>query len=184
MHRLVGNQLSEIENEVCKLQDYLGERTEVTVEDVTQCVSRKREESVFNLTASIANGDRSESLGHLVQLLDQGQNEIGIVQMIARHMRILLLLKQGQEFGLAGPKLAQHAQVPNYYLKDYASQARGWSAKKLENSLLVLADTDRALKSSPLSSHIWLENLILRTCGLSLQSQPESSARPAITGLK
>jgi DNA polymerase-3 subunit delta len=36
--------------------------------------------------------------------------------------------------------------------------------KKLESSFLILTETDKALKSSPMSAHIWLENLILKTC--------------------
>ena len=102
----------------------------------------------------------------LVRLLDQGQSEMGIVALVARHMRILLMVKQGESLGLGGPKLAQHAQVSPYFLNDYAKQARLWTSKKLESSLLILAETDKALKSSPLSAHIWLENLIYRTCSL------------------
>jgi DNA polymerase-3 subunit delta len=166
LHRLVGNQLTEIESEVVKLKDYLGERTDVQLEDVAQCVSKKREENVFDLTEKIAEGDRVQALVQLVQLLDQGQNEIGIVSLVARHMRILLLVKQGIDQNLGGQKLAGYAQVPSYYLDDYVRQAKRWSVKKIENCLLILSETDRALKSSPLSSHIWLENMILKTCGM------------------
>jgi DNA polymerase-3 subunit delta len=166
LHRLVGNQLTEIEAEVRKLAEYVGEKKHAELEDVAQCVSRKREENVFELADSIASGDRVGALEQLVHLLDQGQSEIGIVQLVARHMRIMILIKQGQEQGLAGQRLATFAQVPSYYLNDYTKQARPWTMKKLENSLLVLAETDKALKSSPLSAHIWLENLILKTCSL------------------
>lgn len=175
LHRLVGNQLTEIEAEIVKLKDFLGERTDIELEDVAQCVSKKREENVFDLTEKIAEGDRVQALVQLVQLLDQGQNEVGIVSLVARHMRILLLIKQGIEQNLAGQKLATFAQVPSYYLDDYVKQAKRWSTKKLENCLLILAETDRALKSSPLSSHIWLENMILKTCSLQgLASRPEA----------
>lgn len=166
-HRLVGNQLTEIESEISKVKDYLGERTHIELEDVAQCVSKKREENVFELTESLGQGDRVQSLVHLVQLLDQGQNEVGIVSLVARHMRILLMIRQGTEQGMAGQKLASYAQVPSYYLQDYINQARRWTDRKLEHCLLTLAETDRALKSSPLSAHIWLENLVLKTCSSS-----------------
>lgn len=177
LHRLVGNQLNEIESEVNKLQDFLGERTHVELEDVAQAVSKKREENVFDLTEKIAEGDRVQSLVQLVQLLDQGQSEIGIVSLVARHMRILLMIKQGLDQGLGGQKLATFAQVPSYYLNDYVQQAKRWSMKRLEQGLLILAETDKALKSSPLSSHIWLENMILKTC--SLQGSSVSSSMRA-----
>lgn len=166
LHRLAGSQLSEIESEVKKLVDFLGERKTVELEDVAQCVSQKREENVFELTEVIASQDRVGSLVQLVRLLDQGQSEMGIVALVARHFRILLMIKQGESLGLAGQKLAQHAQVSPYFLTDYVKQARFWTVRKLEQALIVLAETDKALKSSPLSSHIWLENMIYRCCGL------------------
>lgn len=176
LHRLVGNQLTEIDSEIRKLVDFLGDRKKVEIEDIAKCVSRTKEESVFELTEAIAKGDRVQSLIHLVQLLDQGQSELGIVSMIARHIRILLLIKQGQEQGLAGTRLAQYAQVPNYFLQQYLSQSRTWSVKKLESTLLVLSETDKALKSSPLSSHIWLENLVLKVCSFHAAANNSVSA--------
>jgi DNA polymerase-3 subunit delta len=165
-HRLVGNQLLEIEAEIKKLVDFLDSRTHVELEDVAQVVSQKKEENVFDLTEAIGSGDRVLALTQLVRLLDQGQNEIGIVALVARHVRILLLLRQGMEQGFAGQKLAQYAQVPNYFLQDYLKQAQGWTNKKLEQVVLILTETDRALKSSPVSSHIWLENMTIKACGL------------------
>lgn len=166
LHRLAGNHLMEIEAEIKKLSDYLGERKEAELEDVSQCVSKKREESVFEFANSIAKADQAQALVQLAGLLDQGQNEIGIVSMVARHVRILLLIRQGIEMELGGQKLAAHAQVPTYFLSDYVQQGRQWTTKKLESALLILAETDKALKSSPLSAPIWLENMVFRTCHL------------------
>lgn len=170
IHRLAGNHLSEIESEIKKLADYLGDRKFVELSDVAECVSERREENVFELTEKIANCDRVGALTQLVKLLDQGQNEIGIVSLVARHIRILLLVRQGESLGLAGQKLAHHAQVSPYFLGDYVKQARLWSSKKLEGALVILAETDRALKSSPLSAHIWLENMIYRCAALTAPS--------------
>lgn len=177
LHRLAGNHLSEIESEVKKLADFLDERKDVEIEDVAQCVSQKREENVFELTEQIASNDRVNALIQLVRLLDQGQSEMGIVALVARHMRILLAIKQGEAMGFAGQKLAHHAQVSPYFLPDYLKQSRLWTPKKLESSLLVLAETDKALKSSPLSAHIWLENLVYRTCAL---HQPATEKAPSL----
>jgi DNA polymerase-3 subunit delta len=165
LHRLVGSQLIEIEAEIKKLVNFLGQRKNVELEDVAQVVSKKREENVFDLAGSIAEGDRIKAIVQLVDLLDQGQNEVGIVSLIARHIRILLTIKQGLDQGLTGQRLAQMAQVPSYFLQDYVHQAKRWNMKRLEHCLVILAETDKALKSSPLSSHIWLENMILKICG-------------------
>lgn len=168
--RLVGSHLSEIEAELKKLADFIGDRKRIEVSDVAQVVSRSKEENVFDFTRAIGECDRVGALERLVHLLDQGQSEIGIVSLLARHIRLLLTVKRGLEQGLSGAKLAHSAQVPPYFLDNYVAQSRSWSVKKLEQTLIVLAETDKALKSSPLSSHIWLENLVLKTC-----SQPSRS---------
>jgi DNA polymerase-3 subunit delta len=165
LHRLVGNHLTEVEAELIKVGEFIGSQRRIEVADIAQVVSRSKEESVFDFTKAIGENDRVKALEHLVFLLDQGQNEVGIVSLVARHVRILLMLKRGEDEGLRGAKLAHYAQVQPYFLESYLDQARLWTTKKLEQTLLVLAETDRALKSSPLSSHIWLENMVLKTCG-------------------
>ena len=166
LHRLTGSVLTEIEAEVRKLRDFLGERKDIVLEDVAQCVSSRKEENVFALAATIARGETVESLIQLAGLLEDGQSSVGIVALVSRHMRILMLCKQGEELGFNGQKLSQHAQIPHYYLAEYQSQAATWTRAKLESALSLLSDTDRALKSSPLSASIWLENMILQVCEL------------------
>lgn len=164
MQRLIGNHLTEVDLEMSKLVSFLGERKMVEVSDVATVVSKSREESIFDLTKAVALNDRGMALSCLVSLLDHGQNEIGIVSMIARHVRILIQVHNGLKRGYKSSQLAQYAQIPSYFLNEYLQQIKFWNLKRLEHTLLALNETDKALKSSPLSSHIWLENFIIKTC--------------------
>lgn len=178
-HRLVGSQLTEIDGEIRKLKNFLGEgRTEIQTEDVAQCVSRLKEENVFRFAELLAKGERASALMQAVSLLDRGQSELGIVALAARHFRILLQVKLGEQQGLSGAKLAAHSQIPPYFLNDYQRQAGSWTVSKLENVMLILSETEKALKSSPLSAAIWIENLVLKVCDLrstSVQSVPTTN---------
>lgn len=167
LHKLVGHHLTEIESELKKLGDFVGGARRIEVSDVAQAVSRSREENVFDFTRAVGENDRVKALEHLVHLIDQGQNEVGIVSLVARHVRLLLTIKKGLEEGLHGAKLAHYAQIPPYFLESYLDQARMWTTRRLEHTLVILCDTDKALKSSPLSSHIWLENMVLKACHIS-----------------
>lgn len=160
LHKLTGSHLSEIEGEIKKLQIYLGDKNRIEVDDVAASVSRTKEESVFDLTEAIGSSNRVKALSHLVHLLQQGQNEIGIISLVARHVRILLQIKNGIEQGMGGSQLAQFAQVPPYYVQKYIEQSRLWTQKRLEDVILLLARTDKDIKSSPIEKHILLENLV------------------------
>lgn len=166
LYRLVGNNLSELENQIFKIQDYIGSKTIIEIDDVNAVVSFSREESVFDFTKAIGQKDRVKALEQLVSLMDQGQNEAGIIALLARHMRVLLTVRAGMDQGIGGAKLASLAQIPSYFIESYCDQARVWSPRKIEEALVVLHETDKALKSSPLSSHIWLENMVLKSCSL------------------
>lgn len=165
LHKLVGNNLSEIYAQLEKVKTYLGDsKTSVDVEDINNVVSNSREESVFDFTKAIGKKDKVLALEQIITLLDQGQNEIGVVSLLARHMRILHTVRMGMDQGVGGSKLANMANISPYFIDDYCDQAKNWSVKKLEDSLVLLSQTDKALKSSPLSAHIWLENLVLKAC--------------------
>ncbi len=162
MHRLVGSHLLEIESEILKLKDYISPKTRIEVEDVTQVVSKAREESVFQWTEAVASKDRIKAFELLASLLDQGQSEVGIVVLMARHVRLLLKIKKGQELGYSGPRLAQYVQVPPYFMVNYLKQSSLWSVSGLEKLILTLNETDKALKTSPVSAPLWLENMVLK----------------------
>lgn len=165
LHQFVGNNLAEMNNEMLKLAQYLGdERRVVNENDVIHLVSRSRIDSVFDLTNAIGRKDRVHALICLANLLEHGQNEIGALSLITRHVRILYQVCLGVRDGLTGVKLSSKAGVPPFFLQEYVNQSRTWSLGKLNQTLRVLHETDRALKSSTLSSHIWLENFIIQTC--------------------
>ena len=166
LHRLVGNNLTELESQIFRIQDFLGDQTQIELSHVNEVVSVSREESVFDFTNALGQKDRALALEQLVNLLDQGQSEQSIIALVARHMRILLIVRSGLDRDIGGAKLAHLAGVAPYFIESYCDQARLWTISKIEDALMILHDTDKALKSSPLSSHIWLDNLVLKSCSL------------------
>jgi DNA polymerase-3 subunit delta len=165
LKQFVGTNLTELNNELGKLTDYLGERTTIEAKDVLQVVSQTRVDRIFDLTDAIGRRDRATALHSLANLLEHGQSEVGILAMITRHFRILGQLKEGQKDGLSGTRLSTKAGIPQFLLTQYLEQIRLWDEKKIERTFTVLEDTDRALKSSSVPPHVWLENFVLKTCG-------------------
>jgi DNA polymerase-3 subunit delta len=164
LQQLVGTNLSEIQNEIQKIRSSANNKKVFDVDDVLGTVSRSRIESVFTLTDAISRRDRAQALLCLANLLENGQNESGIVSLILRQMRILAQVRTGVRDGLSSNRLSQKIGVPEFFMKQYVSQSRNWDDYKINNTIRALHETDKALKSSPISSHIWLENFIVKTC--------------------
>jgi DNA polymerase-3 subunit delta len=164
LHELVGGNLSDLNAELLKLSQYLGDAKTVSADDVKNVVSRVRIDSVFDLTDAIASQDRSRALSNLANLLEHGQSEVGVLALVTRHVRILQLVNTGLKDGLSGQRLSQHAGVSPFFLKRYVDQSRYWNNPKIEATYRSLLETDRMLKSSPVPGSLWLEHFIVETC--------------------
>lgn len=162
--QLMGSNLMEIQMELKKLKQYMGENTKISQKDILSCTSRVKMDSVFDLTDAIGRKDVVQSLRYLANLLEHNQNELGALAMLARHIRILSILQKEQKQNLSKNQMAQKAGISPYFLKSYLNQTSLWSKPQIHQTLEALFETDKALKFSPMSSHIWLENFILKTC--------------------
>ena len=164
LKQFVGANLTELNNELIKLRDYVGQRKAIEPADVLQVVSQSKVDRIFDLTDAIGRRDKVHALHSLANLLEHGQSEVGVLAMITRHFRILGQLKDGQRAGLSGPRLSTKAGIPQFLLTQYMQQIRHWDETKIQQTFAVLLDTDRALKSSSVPPHVWLENFVLKTC--------------------
>lgn len=164
LQQLVGSNLTDLDNEIKKLVQYAGGSRTIEVDDVLHVVSKTRVDSVFDFTNAIGNLDKARALLSLANLLENGQSEIGILMLVARHLRILMSIQDGLKAGVSGNALTARVGVSNFFIRQYIEQSRSWTSDKLERTYRALMETDRALKSSPLSSHIWLENFVIKTC--------------------
>ncbi len=164
LHQLVGSNLNEIQNEILKLRQYQKNNEPLAAKDISLVVSRSRVDSVFEFTEALGHKDKVRALCCLANLLEHGQNEVGTLSLVSRHLKILGSIMEGRRSGLSQQKLSEKVGVPHFFLKQYLSQSSQWSMGKINQTITTLYETDKALKSSPLSSHIWLENFVLSVC--------------------
>ncbi len=95
---LTGGDTREIENELEKIDIYLGKERGVAVDLVRELVPLTREGVIFDLSNALAERDLERALDLVQQLLDQGESAIGILLVaILPTVRNLLLAKDLME---------------------------------------------------------------------------------------
>ena len=93
-----GGDTREIENELEKIDLYLGKERMVNVELVRELVPLTREGVIFDLSNALAERDLERALALVRQLLDQGESAIGILLVaVLPTVRNLLLAKDLME---------------------------------------------------------------------------------------
>ena len=158
--------LMNLETEVKKLKNFLGAKKHISAEDVLNVVPRVRPENIFALSKAIGQRDLSAALLCLARLLEDNQSEVGALVLISRHIRILARVKEGVKKGYTEQTLCSKTGVPRFFIRNYIQEAELWTEQKILSAIEVLKTTDKALKSSPVSAHIWLENFIIKACSV------------------
>jgi DNA polymerase-3 subunit delta len=148
MQRLVdavGDDLSRLALAIDQLGVYAEGRA-VAPADVDELVAETRERSVFELTDAIGAADRARSLTAVDALCDQRESAVGVVVMLARHVRQLAMVHALRDAGVSRGEWASKIGVPPFVIDKLIQQARAYSPAALARATRRLAEADRALK--------------------------------------
>jgi len=141
----VGNDLSRLALSIGQLGLFAGDRP-VTSDDVDELIADTRERSVFELTDAIGAADKARALAAVASLCDQRESAVGVVVMLARHIRQLSLVYTLRETNVPRPSWGPMLGVPPFVVDKLIAQARSYAPAALAVATQRLANADRALK--------------------------------------
>ncbi len=141
----VGDDLSRLALSIEQLALYAGDRP-VTSDDVDELIADTRERSVFELNDALGAGDRARALTAVASLCDQRESAVGVIVMLARHVRNLATLHGLRAAGVPRNEWGARVGVPPFVVDKLAAQARSYTPAALATAIARLAGADRALK--------------------------------------
>lgn len=142
---VVGADLSRLALALDQLALYAGGR-EVAATDVDELIADTRERSVFELTDALGAGERAAALAAVARLCDQRESAVGVVALLARHLRQVGLVHVARAEGRARAELPQFLGVPPFVVDKLIAQARRFSPAAVARATARIAAADRALK--------------------------------------
>lgn len=180
---LAGANTRTIDNELEKLDIYLGDRREVTTDDVRQMVALSRAGVVFELGDAIGKRQLPRALDLLDHLVGQGENAIGILlAAVVPKVRALLLAKDlqvrcrvsggsyGQYSGALGrlpegdtahlPR-TKEGKISAFPVFLASQEAGAFSSEELRDALCSCLEANSRLVTSQLDAKLVLEKLLI-----------------------
>jgi len=185
---LVAPNLREIANELEKLITYIGKRNEILPEDVRAICSASRQAVIWELTDALGARRTAHAIAALENLLDAGDQPIGILMMLVAQFRLMLLARDllqrklitardGQggnfEFVKAFERLPEpmtahfprtkEGALPNAWrLYRCALAAKNFSTTELIRAMDLLLEANRQLVTTQLDDRLVLEEAIAK----------------------
>ncbi|HVZ19052.1 MAG TPA: DNA polymerase III subunit delta [Terriglobales bacterium] len=175
----LGGDMMLVSNELEKLTLYVGEKKRITLGDVETMVLAAKQRSLYELTDAISAKDRVKALQVLDAILSSGDGEeaaIGHLYMLAKTFRQMLVIfeRKVRDSRMLWQALWQGFRVPPFAAEDIIRQARRYqSRRELSRALRLIARADLALRSTPPSKRMVLENLVME-----LASEKRTAEQP------
>lgn len=149
LHQYLGGELRNISNELVKIKEYIHPQNKVTEKNVQDLVANSAQDNSFLMVEKWILGNEVERLQICEELVDSGESELGFLQLLARHLRILLQVKQGLEAKMSKDQLSKKNGIPVYFVDKYIKQSRLWSEDQILELLGKFSETEMAFKKNP-----------------------------------
>ncbi|ROQ91090.1 DNA polymerase III subunit delta [Desulfosoma caldarium] len=158
----VGTDLHALEKEIEKLCLYVGDASQITADDVEVASSSIRSEHVFKLMDHVAEGRSAAAFAVLRHVLQRGDAPLGLLALLARHVRLLWQVKDGLARGETVSSLAKKLKLPPFAVEKTARYAHHFSEEALLQLHATLMATDLSLKTTALDPERALELILYR----------------------
>lgn len=154
----LGTNLYLLDSELKKVKNRYPNETKITPDMLEDILSRTLESNVFKLINAIMDRD-STAIEILSDLLKTGSDEIQILLLIARQLRMIEQVKLAE---VTSSSVEQYLSVHSFALQKAREQGYEYSLDDIQNKMSQVAELDLKMKRGQVDKTIALETLILQ----------------------
>lgn len=152
--------LRDIDNELNKIVDYIGDRKEITQDEIENILSRSLENDIFKMVDAIGKRDKKTAIRLLNDMLRNGENGIKILTMITRQFRILIQCRELKKMGYSPDLIASKLSLAPFIVKKGLAQSQYFKGRTLKEALNTTSELDLKMKTGKVNIKLALEMLI------------------------
>ena len=162
---LVGPELSAVADAVERLSLYVGAGAPIDESAVSACVARIRTADTWALVDAVGAGDLGRAMQTLADAFDPRERGLPLLGALAWSIRQLARYQAAVISGAGPDEAARRAGVfQPQRARELAVKSRRVPPREVERWMLVLAETDLALKSSRRAPDAVLDEMLTRLC--------------------
>lgn len=145
---IAGDERSFIETQLNKLVDYVGDRKEITFDDIKTVSSVGKEYSSFDFLDELGYGNKAKALELGLKLLDSGEEILKLLGLISRFLKLIAHHTELRSIGMPVEKAAKEVGVNPYFYKKTVDKTYFLNDVNLRRGAKAVLDAEIALKST------------------------------------
>ena len=155
----VGNNLWQMANEINKLSDYKKEGI-VKKEDVELLVKPNIENDIFKTIDALASKNKKDALTLIHKHLDNGDNTLYLLSMVAYQFRNLLSIKEMQDMQMPYNQIAKSCGLHPFVVQKSYHLCNQFSIEQLKKIYQKIFQVDFDVKSGKIEPELALDLLL------------------------
>ncbi len=162
---LAGPDMACLYDAIERLSLFVGPGKPIDEHAVSECVARVRTADTWALVDAIGRRDLGRAMTILSDIYDPRDRGLPLLGAIAWSIRQLGRLEAALEKGMTMDDAARAAAIyPPFRAREMSQKLKAFGPRELERWILVLAETDVALKSSRRPADGILDDMLTRMC--------------------
>lgn len=157
-----GTNLQTLHNELNKLALFAGNGGHITAAMIDQLAVRSLEHNIFRLIDDIVARRIDHALALLNDMLQQREEPILILMLIARQFRIMFQVKHMVERGNSQQQIASQLKLRPFVVRGAIEQGKRYNMSTLRAITAHLANLDYEMKTGKINKEMALELFILK----------------------
>ena len=150
-----------IVNEMEKIFSYIGDREEITIDDIKEVCVDEAEDTMFAMLDAVFDRDRQQALVLYRKLLGLKMNSLAILANMSNQIRRLLEISVLVSEGKSNDDIASISRVPKWSIGKYKKQIRRNDGRSLKKMLERCIETDEWIKTGRVMDVVGIEMLII-----------------------
>ncbi len=162
----VGTDTALLHTEIEKIASLVGDRRDITENDVHAVATRSVECTVFEMVDAVIAGQQGKAFGLLRDMLTTGSDRLGILAMLLRQFRLMQHIKIMQFEKRSPAEIKQNLGIAPFAAERCMRQAQGYSGGEVRRGVEICLNTEYKVKSGQLNQEGALEGAMLEIFAL------------------
>lgn len=158
---LVGTNMTDVNNELQKVIDMVGEGGVITNEIIAKCTSNNIEVRIFEMLDCFIGCKVNDGMRLLYTLLEDENEALGIASFLESRFKLMLEGRILMDGGLSPTAAASKMEGSKYANERACKAARKYSASQLASLVSSLADVGYIMMSGGARSTVLLKNIMI-----------------------
>ncbi len=152
--------MTELLNEIDKIVNYVGDKPQITINDIESVCNKSIKSRIFDLTDAVSEGNISKALNLLNDMAALKEPMQKVLFMIIRQIRMVYRIKLLRQKGMRDDAVAKQMGLTPFVASKVMSISRNLDINVLEKAMYYSLELDESIKTGKITDRIAIELLI------------------------